>query len=120
MTIAVTPVMCGRYVASYFCVIRLPDAMNSLCKTHNDGLKLQCGAGTGTHSLEEATMIFLIEVLRKLTRLSLGPIIFLIEASRKTTSLSLGSPELQINDFLNRSLQEIDQSAPEPSGVPYQ
>ena len=65
-------------------------------------------------------MIFLIEALRKLTSLSLGPTIFLIKALRKTTSLGLGPPELQITDFLNRHFKEIDKSEPEPSGAPNQ
>ena len=112
--------MCGRYAAHYFCDIRLHGAVNSLCKTHNDGLQIQCGAGTSAHSLEEANMIFVIEALRKLTSLSLGPMIFLIEALRKKTSLSLGPPELQIIEFLKRSLKEIDKSEPGPSGAPNQ
>ena len=46
--------------------------------------------------------------------------IFLIQALRKLTSLSLGPPELQINDFLYSSLKEIDQSELGPSGAPSQ
>ena len=38
----------------------------------------------------------------------------------KLTRLSLRTPELQINDFLNRTVEEFDPSELEPSGAPNQ
>ncbi len=42
----------------------------------------------------------------------LGFLTFLIESLRKRTSLSLGAPELQMDDFLIRILNETDHSEP--------
>ena len=37
------------------------------------------------------------------------------ETLRKLTSLSLSPPELQINDFLNISFEELNKSEPKPN-----
>ena len=69
-------------------------------------------------------MILLSKSLRNLTSLSLGPPeLQMFDFPNRIikeldSSLSLVPPELQMHDFLNRTMKELDQSEPGPSRAP--